>query len=708
MKRFPAAFAALSSGILILALVATVTAQGRKKFEDVTSVVVVEIPINVLQGGEPVRGLTKESFEISAGRKKLPIVGFDIVDLGVDSPEPTPISSVPPSGRRHFLLLFDLSFSDPAAVVKARTAARELVLNGLHPSDVAAVGTYSRARGARLVLGFTSDRSQIEFALDTLGLVAPNQAVRDPLGIMLADTEAFTGVGSSPNEGPGGTIDAEAEIFQLLSSNERTARRQVQQNEILAMSASLAELAGMMNAVQGRKHVVFLSEGFDSQVLLGTTDRARTQEIAEQAATGQFWEVNSDERFGNTSTTGDVMEMLGEFTKADCTIQAVDIGGLGAGADVRPRGSGQDGLFIMANETGGEFYRNYNDLSVAMGDMLERTSVTYVVAVQPESLKADGKFHRLKVKLNGGPSGARLVHRPGFYAPKPFSEQTALERSLSVASLVMGGSDGGGIDLAVLATPFEVQREPAWVPVLIEIDGTSLSRGFDGDVLPAEVYAYAIDSKGRVGDFFVRTLPLDMKKAGAALMQSGVKYWGDFELPPGEWTARVVVRNSQTGATSVRARTFRVPRMEESQMALLPPLFPEPPGKWLLAREENTADQRFGYDYPFMMDGQPYIPAAKPVVSSGGESPVSLVGYNLASGSLRIAGALFGLDGEPVDGVELLVDARNDTGDPAVELIAGRLKTPQLAAGEYRLVVTATDTETGASQESEIPVVVSG
>ncbi len=708
MKRFPAALAALSSCILVVTLVGSVTAQGRKKFEDQTSVVVVEIPINVLKDDGPVRGLTADNFEILDGRKKLQVVGFEVVDLSIDAPQAVTAAQVPAAGRRHFLMLFDLSFSDPAAVVKARAAARELVLNGLHPSDVAAVGTYSQTRGARLVLGFTSDRSQIEFALDTLGLVTPNQAVRDPLGIVLADLEAFTGVGTDPRQSGAGQLDPAAEIMEVLGAAERNTRRQVQQNEILAMSSALAELAGMMNAVQGRKHVVFLSEGFDSDVLLGTQDAARSQEIAENAAGGQFWEVNSDERFGNTATTGDVMEMLEEFKRADCTIQAVDISGLAAGADVRPRGSGQDGLFIMANETGGEFYRNYNDLSVAMSNMLERTSVTYVVAVQPDDLKADGKYHRLKVKLNGGPAGARLVHRPGFYAPKPYSEQTALERSLSVADLVVSGADGGGIDLEVLVTPFEVQRSPAWIPVLIEIDGESLTRGFKGDVLPTELYAYAIDAQGRVGDFFVRTLPLDMKKAGAALLQSGLKFWGDFELVPGEYVARVVVRNSQTGATAVRARPFSVPEMERNQMSLLPPLFPEPPGKWLLAREEDSADQRYGYDYPFMRMGEPYIPAAKPVVSGAGEAAIALVGYNLATGTLRIAGELFGLDGKSIEGVELRVDERRDTGDPAIEQIAATLRTQGLAAGEYRLVVTVTDESTGASQASEIPVVVSG
>ena len=40
------------------------------RFEEVTEVVVVEVPVQVLRDGEPVRGLTAENFEIVDGRKK--------------------------------------------------------------------------------------------------------------------------------------------------------------------------------------------------------------------------------------------------------------------------------------------------------------------------------------------------------------------------------------------------------------------------------------------------------------------------------------------------------------------------------------------------------------------------------------------------------------------------------------------------------------
>ena len=75
--------------------------------------------------------------------------------------------------------------------------------------------------------------------------------------------------------------------------------------------------------------------------------------------------------------------MLEELRRADATVHAVDIGGLRAGPENTTRAKGEDSLFMMADGTGGELYRNFNDLGGVMEQMLDRTSVTYVLVFQP-------------------------------------------------------------------------------------------------------------------------------------------------------------------------------------------------------------------------------------------------------------------------------------------------------------------------------------
>ena len=152
-------------------------------FAETTEVTAVPVPVQVVRDGEPVRGLTAADFEIYEGKKLQAITGFEVLDLAVPGRAAT---AVAPALRRHFLFLFDLSNSEPKAVVKARQMVLD-VLPQLQPSDLVAVATYSYADGPRLALGFTSDRGQAARAIETLGLPQLVDRNPDPLGLVVGD-----------------------------------------------------------------------------------------------------------------------------------------------------------------------------------------------------------------------------------------------------------------------------------------------------------------------------------------------------------------------------------------------------------------------------------------------------------------------------------------------------------------------------------------
>ncbi len=698
--------------LLISGLLAAAPAGGQERFEDEALVVAVEVPVQVIRDGAPLRGLGPEDFEVYASGKRQELLDFEVIDLRVEAGAVADLTlPVTARRRRHFLLLFDLSFSEPDSVERARQAARNLMSTSLHPSDLVAVATYSASRGARLVLGFTPDRRQVDVAIETLGLAEPLRHRRDPLGLTISDFDPS----GSPLRGGGGFQDSKSERHQIMVENFRdmeamTQRttREVQQTQVLAMAGALEELARLMNSVKGRKLVIFLSEGFDSSVMVGTEDAERMQQIAEEASRGEFWRVDSDERFGSYSVQRGVMGMLEEFRRADCTIQSVDIGGVRAGADIAPRASGEDGLFILADQTGGEFYRNYNNLGSAIGTVLERSSVTYLLTFQPSDIKADGRYHRLRVRLADRSKGVRLAHRPGFYAPRPFAERSGTERQLDAAGLVMGGAEGGRLQLSILAAPFEGSDDRAYVPVLIELDGPSLlaDRPLPGGQLPAEIYAYAIDSGGSVRDFFSSALRFDLEKVGEVFRGSGFKLWGHFDLPPGDYVVRVLARNAGTGSFGVRMAELSVPRFEASRPLLLPPLFPEPVGKWLLSREpeERWTDA----PYPFMIAERPFVPAARPVLRAGEPAELSLIGYGLGDGQLAIEGRLLDPEGLVVEGSELRVEGRDGgaVGGPARWIASFRPGAAE--PGEYLLEVTVRNPASGHTEASTISVLLEG
>lgn len=682
---------------LLLAAVSAEAQRGRRQkqaeFSDTTTVTVVEVPVQVSRSGDPLRDLTLDDFELFDGRRQVQITGFEVVDLTSVGGKATD-APVPVAARRHFLLLFDLFFTTPDSVGRAQQAAADLVLRELHPTDLVALALYDTR--PRLVLGFTSDRSQIRQAIRSLGKIETGEAIRDPLGLVIGDLTASQPTNSDLGDGAGGAnaVDVDSLLRQTqseLANLQGAAERGRAASHVAALAQGMSELANWMQSVQGRKHVVFLSEGFDNSIIVGqegmtAREQAEILQRQDDVASGESWRVDNEEMFGSSSAQRQMDQMLTKFREANCTIQTVDVSGQIQTEDKAKRAS----LTMMARDTGGEMFTNFSDLGEAMSEMLERTSVTYLLAFQPSDLKPDGKFRNLRVRLKDAPRGTRVVHRPGYFAPKPYAHTNPFERALDSAQQVMGGVETGEIDASVLSAGFAVESGKAYAPVLIEARGEDILAGLEGGTVPLQLYAYALDEHGIVRDFFVRSMGLDAAQAGPALRQSGLKYWGHFDLNPGAYSVRVLIRNDATGRRALTTALLEVPG---EGATLQPPLFPEQPGKWVLVREEE-AEQRRDVAFPFLRNGEPFIPAARPEVTAGGEAPISLVGVNLSPGPVKVRTQVFRSDGEQVSGggeVVLAPGAQAGSGLSQLSgvFVAGR----KLAAGDYILSVVVTDQE---------------
>src|SRR6185295_17817162 len=330
----------VAAGLAAAALVVPSGSAAAQTFAGATEVVVVEVPVQVVKDGEPVRGLTAADFEVFDGRKKVPVTGFEVLDLAASAPAGAAAEAqIPASARRHFLLLFDLTFSEPSALSKARDAAKDVVKT-LHPTDLMAVATYSSMQGPQLVLGFTPDRQQITTAIDTLGLPKLFNRTPDPLRLVL--TDALVAQNQGPDRGgvaAEGRAAVDAEIMDTLktiSIVSSRAEKSVQQQIVRGLTQHLSDLAHLMGEVDGRKYVVFLSEGLDSSLVTGSGSSGAGQNdlqatIEQAGSTEQITAPSggsgSDDQFGDTRTQNAVEKMLEEFRRADCQIQAVDIGG---------------------------------------------------------------------------------------------------------------------------------------------------------------------------------------------------------------------------------------------------------------------------------------------------------------------------------------------------------------------------------------------
>jgi VWFA-related protein len=687
-------------------------------FEDRSEVIEVQVPVTVVdKDGQSLRGLVAEDFEVFDDGKAREITGFravDLEELAAEDGRGRPLLAAMPSAvRRHFLLLFDLSFSSNTAIVRAREAARRFVLDQLHPTDLAAVATLSKEHGPQLLVTFTPDRAQLARGIDVVGRQQVN-ANADPLRFLIADLPAASNrLDASTIDrqatGEGGTLgfsELAVEQNRIMSQRFEQTERHLERREITAWSRTLADLAKNLGAVAGRKQVLYFSEGFDGRLMLGRQPTGEGDETTDNLniLQGQNWQVDTDEIYGNTGLQGDVNEMLREFQRADCVIQAIDIGGLRAGADVRRTigNRGQESLFVMADGTGGDLFDNANDLNGQLGVMLRRQQVTYLLSFQPEDIALDGSYRRLKVKLRD--KKGRVSFRAGYYAPRPYPELDPLEKTLLAGEAIASAVPKEDLAVDVLAVPFPASDEHAYVPVILEVDGEALLAGGKRERLNLEIFAYVTDGVGEIKDFFTESLVVDASANKQAFRKGGLKYYGHLELDRGaDYLLRVLVRDADSGRTGVETAELFVPGVGERTTHLLPPLFLDPPGRWVLFKETPQQGRPESVVYPFIVNGQPFIPAARPALGPRQSADLCLVVYHLDGGTPEVTSRILDEEGQEIEGGRLALTERTVTGIESLDKILATFSPRGLDGGRYTLEVALGPSGSEARPFAAIP-----
>ncbi|HYC62194.1 MAG TPA: VWA domain-containing protein, partial [Thermoanaerobaculia bacterium] len=511
----------------LLAFVA-VTAVGQQTFEEKVEVTYIEVPVTVLRDGKPLRGLTREHFELRDERGPRAIESFEMIDFAAT--EAKAISPLNPASRRNFLLLFDLSYSNPTSIGRAQIAARSFIARGIGGRDRVAVGVVDVDRGFRFVTAFTTDRELLVSAIadprnfrtnDPLQITAKNALEAAPLNT--------AGLGQTPNENMENLVDIARQADRLTEALSRTrVRREVD---------LLSDVARALQKLAGRKHLVLLSEGFDPRLVTGR-DIGETEEQQEEnrAIThGEVWKVDSDKRFGSPEAMQGIERMADVFRRADVVLHAVDIQGVRVKNDVRggARFNSNGGLFLLADSTGGTVFRNSNDITSEFDRLSKQQEVVYVLGFHAPVGTA-GQFHELKVKLVNVP-GARVQHRRGYYDA---GAESTIERSLTTAEVIVNDLPQDAIGVHAVAAPFPTGGSSAQVPVVLEINGADIVAASKNGIATADVFIYAFDDGGTVRDSIFQRVRLELAQVGGRLGDTGIRFYGTLNLPPGQYALK--------------------------------------------------------------------------------------------------------------------------------------------------------------------------
>jgi VWFA-related protein len=615
------------------------------QMRETVNVNVVEVPVWVADSsGNPVRGLTAANFEIYDNGKKQTITSFDKVDFAAKDAAVNAISPINPAARRSFLLLFDLGFSSPRSLVRAQEAARKFVTTAVQPRDLVGVGTIDIDRGFRLLTAFTTDHDLVAAAIGN----PANFRGNDPLQlgnrtyaseISIAD-EVITRDDQPVGTGLSRVADQEMRELRDRFTHDR---EDYVRTRVKKQIDYLADLARMLRAVPGRKQVVLLSEGFDAKYVQGRDARETksNQVDFDKVTQGQVWDVDTNEQFGSATTQSLLDRMARSFRSSDVVLSAIDIQGVrvenanemgastsanaGTSAIASPTMNSNEGLFVLSRPTGGEVFRNSNDLKGNFDRMLHAQEVVYILGFHSQAGN-EGKLHDLKVKLAN--ASGRVSYRMGYYEN---GAESAAERALSTAEVIVNDIPQNGVRVAAFAAPFPGSHGNSQVPVILELNGSDLAKQARGNAETAEIYVYAFDSEGIVRDRLYQRVTLDMQKIGDRLRASGLRFYGTLMLPPGTYALKSLVLAGDPDAKRTNdaerrgyARTDVVVR-EAGDVALLPPIPIDEQSKWVLVK---GADRGGTGEYPFELSGQIFIPSAT------ASNKVAVVVYGAAANEL--------------------------------------------------------------------------
>jgi VWFA-related protein len=347
--------------------------------------------------GKFVADLKPADFNLTVDGRRAPIEAVYLVAGNrvqrPQAPATAPAPSLDPPAletHRTFILFFD-GHVGLAALVRAKDAATEFLQSDFRDGDTAGI-----VAGGML---FNSRLSQ-----DRLELIAAVRRVRPDGDFLASDPEGAAG----PPDVPGNERAAEgareiagglARAGALLSAAGAGWEKQKSLVYLLATVQGLDRLPG-------RKHVLFLSNGFSLTGMM-PGDREGTghltmRTIVETAARASVRIHSLDTRGLDHGFAGSQMISQPEARAP--------------GASSPPSGiAAEDVLSMLALDTGGLWIHNENNFGKAFAEIAADAGSYYVLGYRSNAVAGDSKFHEFKVGVTR--RGVTVRARKG-YVPK--------------------------------------------------------------------------------------------------------------------------------------------------------------------------------------------------------------------------------------------------------------------------------------------------
>jgi len=295
----------------------------------------------------------------------------------------------------------------------------------------------------------------------------------------------------------------------------------------------------------GEKVMVLAGPGF-----LVTTSQLQESGVIDRANKANITMNTLDARGLYTPDLGDITQPSTE------TIQT-------AGYKLQYRTSEQteDSYVMMdfAAGTGGTYFHNSNDLEGGLVKLGAAPEICYVLGFSPPG-KLDGQYHSIKVAM-AGKVKYDIQARHGYFAPKKV-EDPQEQAKQEIAEAVFSQEEFNDLAVDIQTQYFKLQGDEAKLSVVsrIELKGMHFRKESGRNWNNLTVATVIFDENGNYvtgGEKLLEMRLLDTTYD--RLSKTGLTMKSSFDLKPGKYVVRQVVRDSEGAQMSARNGAVVIP-----------------------------------------------------------------------------------------------------------------------------------------------------
>jgi VWFA-related protein len=517
-----------------------------------TELVLVNVVARDKQG-KPVQDLKTEDFTVLEDGKAQHILSFDSENLDTlpinsaasGGPSQQTITEQPAgpakplitakdvdqalSNKRVIVLFFDLTSMQPDETLRAVEAAKKYVQTKMTAADLIAI--VSLASSLRLDQDFTADRARL-------------------LRVLNRYTHSE---GQGMDNGSTGDTDMVEETGNAYTPDE-SEYNQFNTDRKLQALQSVCQVLAKFNQ---KKSLIYFSSGM--------TQTGIENEAALRAAV-------------NTAVKANVAI----YTMDSRGLEAQPPGGAAASASLRGNAmysgaavrnqldqnfASQETLVTLAGDTGGKAFLDTNDLGQVFDRVQKDTSVYYVLGYKSNNPLRDGKYRRIKVKVNR--PGINLEFRRGYYAPKDFKHFNTEDKERQLEEELAAELSSTDVAVYMAAAYFRMDENRFYVPVSLVVPGSQIpfTKGGDKDKATLDVIGQVLDELKRPVSSVRETVKLSLD-ASQQVQRKNVQYTTGFVLTPGKYHFKFVVRENEGGKIGSFETDFIVPEIKKAPLRM--------------------------------------------------------------------------------------------------------------------------------------------